>query len=79
VSLTKNVGSAPGAARKILQRGCKVTKHGTVIVKHYNIVLSVNYSCIQYFIYVLSVSLVSLCIKFFLLCLYVDVLFFYGS
>ena len=29
VSLTKNLGSAPGAARKILQGGRKVTKHGT--------------------------------------------------
>jgi len=29
VSLTKNSGLAPGAARKILQRGRKVTKHGT--------------------------------------------------
>jgi len=29
VSLTKNSGSAPGAARKTLQRGRKVTKHGT--------------------------------------------------
>ena len=30
VSLTKNSGPAPGAARKILQSGRKVTKHGTV-------------------------------------------------
>ena len=29
VSITKNSGSAPGATRKILQRGRKVTKHGT--------------------------------------------------
>jgi len=28
-SLTKNVGSAPGAAGKTLQMGRKVTKHGT--------------------------------------------------
>jgi len=27
--VTKNYGSGPGAARKILQRGRKVTKHGT--------------------------------------------------
>jgi len=29
MSLTKNPGSAAGAARKILQRGRKVTIHGT--------------------------------------------------
>ena len=30
MSITKNSGSAPGAARKILQTGHKVTKQGTV-------------------------------------------------
>ena len=37
MSLIKNVGSAPGAARNTLQRGRKVTKHGTAHSKPYSL------------------------------------------
>ena len=41
MSLIKDSGSGPGAARKILQRSRKVTKHDTGNVKSYSVSVAV--------------------------------------